>query len=610
MSGLSELDKQNGVVYTPSNLANYIAEKVMEYYFQSLIPQTDSRQERQIPDPSSLANIRIIDPACGHGELLMAMCGAFYKKEFMAAYENSVYGLALNPRKALCGIDIDQEAILRTRQKIQSIPQNEPEKHRFNLLRTNALYPFNKVSSKKGWEIVKNRFQATDGFDILIANPPWGADTKSYHDNFSSGEFILHRGQFDTSDLFVELALRIVKPGGYFAFIVPDSLFNSERALLRKMLLEKTEIKYIARFGEKIFPNINRACAVFICRNGEPSHVASVDCLRLTPQLRKGILSGKFTFKDAEAQLLHEVPQSRFAKNKDSLFDIYFRENEQEVLEMLTNSKTTFKEYLSNARGVELSKSGKICKCEHCGLWSPYPTARNAKCSHCKSSLTIDTSECISIISREEQKGYVPILTGEDVNRYRIASNHWICTGKTGINYKDRVTYQGPKIIVRKTGVGLLATIDYRNLMTNQVVYIFKCKPEAFKSLPIEFFLAIMNSRLMYYYLVKTSGETEWRSHPYLTQRQILSLPLPSHSLMEGSISSVAEEISSIISPYLTENSELPRKVDARSEYLVASLYGLSKKHYEYIYDTLMNVQQLLPVKSLNGISITDIFGS
>lgn len=607
MSALNELNKQNGVVYTPSNLANYVAQKLMEYFFQCLPSPTDSLRGRQIPNLSSLAKVRIIDPACGHGELLLASWDAFYYR-FTSIYKNLGNDSIPNPRKVLCGIDIDQEAIHRTRRKIGSIPQPNLETCGFNLLKTNALYPFNTASSEKGWEIVKNRFQAIDGFDILIANPPWGADTESYDDNLSKGEFILYKGQFDTSDLFVELALRIVKPGGYFAFIVPDSLFNRERASLRKMLLERTEIKYIARFGEKIFPNINRACAVLICRKSKPSQMTSVDCLRLTPQLRKGILSEQLTFKDAETWLLHKVPQNRFANNKDYLFDIYLKESEKDVLKILGGSKATFREYLSNARGVELSKSGKIGRCNNCGMWIPYPSARNPKCTHCKSSLALDKIDPLCIISSQEKEGYEPILVGEDINRYKITSRHWICTDKLGINYKNRVIYRSPKIVVRKTGVGLLAAMDYQNLMTNQVVYIFRCKHRDDTSLPIEFFLAIMNSRAIYYYLVKTSGETEWRSHPYLTQNQILDLPSPLGSGIPKQTSETIKQIVSLTRPYLMEGIGLPPKVDAKVEYLVSSLYGLSKKHYEYIYDTLMDVEQLLPVKSLNVVSINDIF--
>ena len=108
----------------------------------------------------------------------------------------------------------------------------------------------------------------------------------------TNGEFSLFKGQYDSSDLFIELALSIVKPGGFFAFIIPDSIFSIERLALRKMLLEYTEITYIGRFGEKIFEGINRACAVLICRKTKPKKSAVVDALRLYTCLWKSILQG------------------------------------------------------------------------------------------------------------------------------------------------------------------------------------------------------------------------------------------------------------------------------------------------------------------------------
>ena len=42
------------------------------------------------------------------------------------------------------------------------------------------------------------------------------------------------------------------------AFIIPDSLFDAQNERLRKFLVEKTQIKVIARLGEKIFDEVTR----------------------------------------------------------------------------------------------------------------------------------------------------------------------------------------------------------------------------------------------------------------------------------------------------------------------------------------------------------------
>jgi len=605
----AEIKKKNGVVYTPSNLANYVAEKVIEYFFESSVITDERDHHSNTPTLAYLEKIKIIDPACGDGELLVALWNAFHR-HLSETCRNLPDPFLLNPTKVLCGVDIDQTAIRNVKTRIASLPQAVSNINDFNVIRTNALCPFQKQSSSEGWKIIKHRFQADNGFDILIANPPWGAETQSYRGRLSNRDFSLYKGQFDTSDLFVELALAIVKPGGYFVFILPDSLFNSQRVELRRKLLEKTEIKYIGRFGEKIFQNINRACVVLICRNRKPTASTTVDCLHLGPRLRKRILQGGLTFKDAETLLVHKVPQRRFTNNRHCLFDIDLKEHERKTLEVLNNSQVTLRDYLSNARGVELSKSGKLCKCTLCGMWLPYPRARHPQCPHCKSRLSLTNVQSLSIISTEQITGYAPILVGENIKRYLITSPYWIATDKAEINYKDRSIYEGPKIVVRKTGVGLLAAIDYQNSLTNQVVYIFRPKPAMNSSLPLEFFLGILNSRGIYYYLVKSHGETEWRSHPYLTQNQILDIPLPGVDFTTGQGLDTAKHIAELLKPHLIKGKGLPPKVDAEVEYLVSSLYGLSKSHYGHIYATLGDVQELLPIKSLKTISISDIFGS
>lgn len=280
-----EIRKKNGAVHTPANLASFVASKVVSYFMQTLPKSGDF-----------LHTLRIVDPACGDGELLAAIWRSL--PETLRRVNA--------PESVLCGIDIDEKATEDTRRRIASLSLTDSVPGHFNILRTNALCPFND-SRTQGWTTIERKFSAQNGFHMLIANPPWGADIATYQNCIANGNFTLYKGQFDTSDLFVELALSIVKQGGCFAFIVPDSLFDRERTELRKRLAEETQILYIGRFGEKIFKGINRACAVVICRNSKPTTESTVDCMQLTPQLRKRILSGAIDFQEAERTLSHVV---------------------------------------------------------------------------------------------------------------------------------------------------------------------------------------------------------------------------------------------------------------------------------------------------------------
>lgn len=595
--------RSNGAIYTPPLVADYLASKLIEYFLKDYAEVSLRRR----PGPSEQRHpqiLKILDPACGSGELLVSVW-----QQLSAQLWSTNGGARFHPSEVLCGIDIDQNAIRHARYRIRALPrfsmQTKPTLH---VLRANALFPLDGCSSADGWDNVLRKFKSSDGFDIVIANPPWGADVKSYKSELERDNFALCQGQFDTSDLFLELSLKLLRPDGYLGFIVPDSLFSYERAPLRKMLLEQTEIRFIARLGEKLFEGINRACAIIICKKSREQNALSTKCLRLTPSLRKQILESKISFKYAERLLSHSVSQQRFLKNRNYLFDIDVTSREKVTLRPLEEAKSTFGDFLISGRGIELSKTGRVYQCTHCRLWLPLPNTANRKCPHCKIEISILPQKTQRIVSKEICEGYAPLIVGENIKRYKVQFNWWIDVNKEGINYKNKSAYLGPKLLVRKTGVGISAAIDYSTAYTNQVVYIFRLKDDVPQVIPLELFLAILNSRAIYYYLTKNHGETEWRSHPYLTQKQILNIPSPDARQLENGNRQRVQQMVDLLSPFTKGNLDVSSEVDAKLERMVAELFGLNRNHYEAIYRTLDEVEELLPVRVLKNISIADIF--
>lgn len=588
---LSLKDKENGVVYTPPALAEFVARKAIGFLLKDL----RSISSTSVQLSNRIKNLKIIDPACGEGELLTSAWNALLSEGVASG---------LNATDILHGVDIDSNSVAKTAVNIKKL--DNCFSRSFKLMATNALLPRISGTNQTGWSSMLKAMDVKEGFDLLIANPPWGASTASYEKELSESAFTLNKGQYDTSDLFVELSLSLVKKDGYLAFIIPDSIFGFEHIEMRRMLLERTEIKFIGRMGEKIFDGVNRACVVLICKNTEPKSNSRVECMRLNPALRRSILNGDSTYFEADKLLTHIVKQSRFSSGKNLLFDIDTKEAEMRILEKVLNPGKTIGQYLSSSRGVELSKTGKVCKCYTCGFWMPLPNSDMTRCVHCSATIDLSRAETNKIISKTRFKGSKPILVGESVRRYSISSRYWISVDNEGINYKNISLYYEPKILVRKTGVGITATIDYSSALTNQVVYMFKPRAGQQTQVPIEFILAVMNSRAMYYYLLKQYGETEWRSHPYLTQSQIADLPLPEIEGVKAKASQ--KQIVNLLKPYLEKDKAIPKEVDALVEALIASMFGLTKKDYEVLYKTLNSTQGLVPVKALSEVTISDIF--
>ena len=594
--------KERGAIHTPSALAEYVGKKVVGYYILHL------KAKHKRVSPTVLSALRILDPACGYGELLNAAWTALASEPFVRHKGGRSCALP-DPGKVLCGIDVDPSALAETRTRIQSLGSHV-SKSRMMCIQTNALFPYDARSAKSGQKMVFKNCGTADGFDIVIANPPWGAKTDSYRGMLARDEYAMCKGQFDTADLFLEAAVGQLRSDGFLAFILPDSLFQLERSSLREFILKNTRVMYIGRLGEKIFESVNRACVVLICQKSKPSPNHTIDCMRLTPSYRRAILAEKKTFSDAEKELAHKVSQARLLSNAGYLFNIDLRDSELQTIRQIDTSPLVLGSHLVASRGIELSKTGNVCKCPYCGFWMPIPQAHMPTCGHCGEEIQLSEVTKESIISLAKERRSKPLIVGESVSRYQATADRWIVTDKKGINYKSPETYTGEKIVLRKTGVGISASLDYSGAFTNQVVYMLKTNAETNERIPLEFFLGVLNSRAIYYYLVKSHGETEWRSHPYLTQQQVLGLPLPPKQRWNLNGTPVVDVISKVLRPYLSKGKQPPANVDAQVERLVAQAFGLTRHDYRWIYDTLGEVQQLVPIQALRAVTIDQVFAT
>lgn len=576
MKNNESLARKNGAVYTPEKLSQYIAQKLLKYTLRDKLFYNSEK-------------ISIIDPAVGDGILLNSITDSIFSEKTLTGKKLTV-----------CGIDLDEIALRSCGQRLSL---NTHDSMHLELMNTNSLSPFNQKSLIGGWDEIFQKVGVENGFDLLIANPPWGADITDYKDNLNLSDFKTIKGQFDSFELFMELAIKIVKPNGYFAFIVPDSILNNGKSTLREILLDQTQIMFIARLGEKIFPSINRACVIMICKNA-PHQDNIVDCFRLSSENRTAILREQLSFLEAESTNLHQVPQQRFKNNTHQRFDIDIKDDETDVLDKFKKHKKTLGEEVLITRGMELGSSGMICQCESCKAWFPLSEKRILTCSMCGKEFDPQKANTKCIISPTHTPKSIPFISGSDMKRYVCKPSKWTTLGVNGINYKPRNAYEGTKILIRKTGVGITAALDYSNSYTNQVVYILKNKNEQEDNL--EFFIGLINTRAYFFFLMKTFGEFEWKSHPYLTQTQIRNLPLPDLSSKQNKL--IIQKIVKLLRPILKVGDVPNNEIDGKVELLVGKMFSLDKKDYEIIFKTISGLDDLLPMREMKKMKITDVF--
>jgi adenine-specific DNA-methyltransferase len=531
-----ELRSQLGAVYTPALLADWVAELLMD----------------SLPEEARATGV--LDPACGDGSLLRAI----------QRQDETI---------PLVGFDIDPTAVRRTQQALPSAACHHLD----------ALID-----------------QWPDDWDVagVIVNPPWGADLGHSRTALQAAGYTLASGQFDSYELFLERIIEELADGTVVAAILPDSVFLPEHEALRRLLVKRTTLLKMARLGEGFFEDVYRGTVVLLLRVGPPPKRHTVSCYRLRKGDRKAVLNGRRSLSDVFNGSPNRIAQSRFAQAPGVRFDIDVRRDDRSAVSKFEDKPSDWNAWYTFSRGVELGKVGLVSRCA-CGIHRPSPRNTHFTCSACGE--LVDTAASQRSIIRPSNSvttddGMRPIVVGEDVDRYSLSIRRVIQADLPGINYKRPSLYAGQKLFVRKTGLGIKATIDTTGAWTNQVVYLVRARQHA-PDFALPYALGVLSSRCMLAYYLSTTGETEWRSHPYITPKVIKTLPLPMPSTANSATAEQARRIASAVRKILDEGYTVDTDLEVES--LVAGLFGLDATDLDWVKKTLERADDLQAIASM-----------
>ena len=467
------------------------------------------------------------------------------------------------------------------------------------------------------WEIeFADVFEERGGFDVIVGNPPWGADLAPIQDYLEEGAFQLAAGQYDSYELFVELGhRRLLHDRGVLGFIVPDSIALPEHEPLRRMLLADTTLTRLIRAGEGLFPGVFRAAffLAFINRPIESDHRVRVATLRKEHrnQLETDTLFDPVkTVAEVVAEIGHERPQSGFANTPRAEFDILGKDADAPIIKQIDSPSIEWSLLTEKGRGVEIGKSGDVVQCPFCyrwdniarkskGVWPP------KKCRHCGRAYSMEKAAKRERIIAERPRGknWKPIVPGESVNRYSIGQVQFIDASKDGINYKADEFYQGKRLLLRQTGVGIYAAIESSGMLTNQSVFTWRLRDDLKKPLSryrLEYILGVLNSRMMLYRYYMRSGDTEWRSFPRWTQELVQDIPIRAIDFSDRRQARLHDEIADRVAAVLAGGKPPSDHEDYEIEQRVMKVYGITRSMCRRIFEVLHQVQKLRVVREMN----------
>jgi predicted RNA methylase len=454
-----------GAVYTPQILASWVAGLLREH------------SDRPVT--------RVLDPACGDGALL-------------AAVDAEIPGL-----RSLVGIDMSDTA-------------------------TGAIQErWGDRSSTRTADTLRLSVDDLPGVDALIMNPPWGAELAISRRELGAMGYELASGQYDSWDLFIEWSIKNLRPGTTVAAIVPDSLFLPEHRSTRRLLLDRTRIDVVARLGEGWFDGVFRGVAVVVYTTTAAGD-GRIRCIRLPHDSRKRVLSGEVDLGQEVARIETTSLQSTWAGDDGANFMPAGSERSSAIVRVVESMGGPWTQWVTSGRGVEIGKSGALARCVRCGLHRQPPRSGAAmSCSACgnEGGWTAVTATS-AVPPNHAGQEWAPLIVGEDVRRYETAPSRWLRLGLDGVQYKNASTYAAPKLLVRKTGLGLNASLDNSGSFTTQVVFHYVAQKSA-PAFFLDYLEGVLCSRVLLAVHLSRTGETEWRSHPYVTPKVLATLPIP-----------------------------------------------------------------------------------
>ncbi len=336
--------KKDGVFYTPKYITKYIVENTVgrlcaEKKDELAINDEEyargrkGRQKKTIESLDAkldvyrdwLLSLTICDPACGSGAFLnQALDFLIAEHAYVNELEAKLLGQSIVFKdigdhileRNIYGVDINEESVeiarlslwLRTATKGRKLNDLSA-----NIKCGNSLIDDPAVAGAKAFDW-KKEFPAVfakGGFDVVIGNPPWGADLNEDDLSFikARDEDIVVR-MIDSFMFFVNAALRISQPEGRLGQIVPDViLYQTDNRKLREKLLRETHLERAINLGDGIFQDVARPSAIVICSKRQSR----------TARTMVGSVQKNFD-DDLESLNLEPVEQSLLLKMPNSIF--------------------------------------------------------------------------------------------------------------------------------------------------------------------------------------------------------------------------------------------------------------------------------------------------
>lgn len=403
-------------------------------------------------------------------------------------------------------------------------------------------HPFNQNTTASFFD-PEWMFGVKNKFDIVIANPPYGANLNSEERRYIAVAYDFQDYQPETYMLFIERGLNLTKQNGCLSYIIPNTwISNLTTKKIRKHIFNDTCVNYVLHFNESVFGAIvdTDIISVSLTQNIKNSVCLYIKDENVPIKFFKQIKQRELIDKNGEACTL-------FVSEKDKTII-----NKLELIPKLSK-------YCKITQGSKPFQKGK---------GKPKQTAEIVKSK--------------PYVSEVQQADFIPLLRGSLIGRYSITwdNNYWIKYGEWLAEPRPSANYFAPsKIVIRQTGDSIVSTIDNNQFVVRDNLYT--CLPIDV-NVSLKTILGLLNSKLLNWYYQTNINSEVGEALAQVKKGHLIKLPI---------ICVKNEDIDSIVERILTykKNGLTTEVIEYKLDTLIFKIYGLT-------YDEVLIIDPQTPI--------------
>lgn len=554
--------KKDGVFYTPKYITKYIVDNTIgklctqkkqeigitdEEYAKGRKNRhetTIKKLDQQLKDYRDwLLEITICDPACGSGAFLNQALDFLIKEHtYLDELNRQLFGgFLVFPdienhilERNIYGVDLNEESVeiaklslwLRTAQ-----PKRKLTSLNKNIKCGNSLIESKAIAGEKAFNWKEQFPEVFDkgGFDVIIGNPPYAGRSSSVNDDekkYIKKRFSSSEGKFELYQLFIEKCFELVKiENSFISLITPQTWLSILQATkLRKLVLKNNELYEVVFLGKDIFEDASVDSLIFIINTGKKFNVINF--------LNSNVLLNNST-------LFNEIKYSSIDTNSF-------------IIPLANNT-------INNILIEKINKNSTIL--EKIGIWSD-------------GVKIVGPAKDFAFQYEKIDDTFFPILLGKDIEKFSLSwSGLYCCRDKariesynaSDIRLRDSSMFNREKILIRKTGNEIVATIDKNNYYNEQSLFNFGVWDTNYN---LKIILAILNSKLANF-LLKENAFSKKETFPQIRLHWLKEFPVP--KIIESK-----EEIIELVDRILEKKNEINKLSNKFLNYL-SGQYKLEK---------------------------------